>query len=238
MDFLAGEILVIDKPLGWTSFDVVNKVRYMLKSIMGIKKIKVGHAGTLDPLATGVVVLCTGKKTKSIEELMNHYKVYTATIRLGATTPSYDLEKEIDVTYPYEHITRDMVEEVLKSEFTGEIQQVPPLFSAISIGGKRAYELARKGQTEDKVRIEPRTVTINEISLLDFKLPNLKLRISCSKGTYIRSIARDLGEALHSGGHLTELRRIASGEYSADNALTMQQVEALLRNEASQTMKE
>lgn len=238
MDFLAGEVLVIDKPLKWTSFDVVNKVRLMLKQIMGIKKIKVGHAGTLDPLATGVVVLCTGKATKQIEQLMDHDKEYTATIRLGATTPCFDLEKEIDATYPYEHITREMVETVLKEQFTGEIMQVPPIFSAISINGKRAYELARKGASEEESGLKPRQVTIESIEVQQFNLPDVELKIKCSKGTYIRSIARDLGYALQSGGHLVSLRRTRVGEFDVEDALDMEQVKALLEKEALRQSKE
>lgn len=238
MDFLAGEVLVIDKPLKWTSFDVVNKVRLMLKQVMGIKKIKVGHAGTLDPLATGVVVLCTGKATKQIEQLMDHDKEYTATIRLGATTPCFDLEKEIDATYPYEHITREMVETVLKEQFTGEIMQVPPIFSAISINGKRAYELARKGASEEESGLKPRQVTIESIEVQRFNLPDVEVKIKCSKGTYIRSIARDLGYALQSGGHLVSLRRTRVGEFDVEDALDMEQVKALLEKEALRQSKE
>lgn len=238
MDFLAGEVLVIDKPLKWTSFDVVNKVRLMLKQIMGIKKIKVGHAGTLDPLATGVVVLCTGKATKQIEQLMDHDKEYTATIRLGATTPCFDLEKEIDATYPYEHITREMVETVLKEQFTGEIMQVPPIFSAISINGKRAYELARKGASEEESGLKPRQVTIESIEVQRFNLPDVEVKIKCSKGTYIRSIARDLGYALQSGGHLVALRRTRVGGFKVEEALNMEQVKALLESEASRQTNE
>lgn len=220
MDFVAGEVLYIDKPLGWTSFDVVNKIRYNFKTKLGIKKIKVGHAGTLDPLATGVVIICTGKATKRIDEYMGHDKEYVATICLGATTPSYDLEKEIDATYPYEHITREQVEGVLSSQFLGEIEQVPPMFSAIRIDGKRAYEYARKG--DETVELKSRKITIREIEILDFNLPYVTLRIVCSKGTYIRSIARDLGVALGSGGHLTALRRTAVGDVKVEDTQSVE----------------
>lgn len=210
MDFEAGEVIYIDKPLGWTSFDVVNKIRYNLKTKKGIKKIKVGHAGTLDPLATGVVIVCTGKATKRIETFMGHDKEYLATIRLGATTPSFDLEKEIDATYPFEHITREKIETVLQEQFSGEVDQVPPMFSAIRIDGKRAYEYARKG--DETVELKSRKVTLYSVEIENFNLPDVTLRIVCSKGTYIRSIARDLGVALESGGHLIALRRTAVGE--------------------------
>lgn len=220
MDFVAGEVLYIDKPLGWTSFDVVNKIRYNFKTKLGIKKIKVGHAGTLDPLATGVVIICTGKATKRIDEYMGYDKEYVATICLGATTPSYDLEKEIDATYPYEHITREQVEGVLSSQFSGEIEQVPPMFSAIRIDGKRAYEYARKG--DETVELKSRKITIREIEILDFNLPYVTLRIVCSKGTYIRSIARDLGVALGSGGHLTALRRTAVGDVKVEDTQSVE----------------
>lgn len=227
MDFVSGEVLYIDKPLKWTSFDVVNKIRYNFKTKLGIKKIKVGHAGTLDPLATGVVIICTGKATKRIEEYMGHDKEYLATVRLGATTPSYDLEKEIDATYPYEHITRQMVEEVLASQFTGEIDQVPPMFSAIRIDGKRAYEYARKGD-DDKVELKSRKITIHSIEIENFNLPDVTLRIRCSKGTYIRSIARDLGEALQSGGHLIALERTAIGDVRKEDTQTVDEFLAFL----------
>lgn len=231
MDFLAGEVLYVNKPLGWTSFDVVNKIRYMIKSILGIKKIKVGHAGTLDPLATGVVIVCTGKATKRIEEYMGHDKEYRATIRLGATTPSFDLEKEIDATYPFEHVTREMVAEAIKSEFTGTIEQVPPMFSAIRIDGKRAYEYARKGDTE--VEMKSRPVTIHSMEVEAFDLPDVTVRIKCSKGTYIRSIARDLGLALGSGGHLVALERTAIGEISNDNTMSLEQLKQIFENMAA-----
>ena len=226
MDFVAGEVLYIDKPLGWTSFDVVNKIRYNFKTKLGIKKIKVGHAGTLDPLATGVVIICTGKATKRIEEYMGHDKEYLATIRLGATTPSYDLEKDIDATYPYEHITYEKVKEVLQKHFTGEIDQVPPMFSAIRIDGKRAYKYARKG--DETVELKSRKITIHNIEIEKIALPDVTLRIRCSKGTYIRSIARDLGLALESGGHLIALERTAVGDVRKEDTQSVEEFLALL----------
>lgn len=230
-DYMAGEVLYIDKPLGWTSFDVVNKIRYMLRAVMGIKKIKVGHAGTLDPLATGVVIVCTGRATKRIDEFMNHDKEYLATIRLGQTTPSFDLETPVDAEYPTEHITRQMVQDVLSRDFTGEVEQVPPMFSAIRIDGKRAYQLARKGNTD--IEMKSRRVTIHRIELEHYDLPVMRLRIRCSKGTYIRSLARDLGRALHSGAHLTALERTAVGNISKDMALTLDQLQEQFTREAN-----
>lgn len=215
MNFKEGEILYIDKPLKWTSFAVVNKVRYHICRKLGVKKIKVGHAGTLDPLATGVMIICTGKATKRIEEFQYHTKEYVATLQLGATTPSFDLEKEIDATYPTEHITRALVEETLK-RFIGSIEQVPPVFSACKVDGKRAYDLARKGE---EVELKPKTLVIDEIELLECDLPRIKIRVVCSKGTYIRALARDIGEALQSGAHLTALVRTRVGEVRLDNCL-------------------
>jgi tRNA pseudouridine55 synthase len=215
MDFLTGEILAFDKPLHWTSFDVVNRVRGMLCRALGVKKLKVGHAGTLDPLATGVLIVCTGRATKRIEELQSGTKEYYATIRLGATTPSYDLEKSIDATYPTEHITREMVEQVLE-RFKGKIEQVPPTFSACKVDGKRAYEMARKG---NEVELKPKTLVIDEIELTECNLPDITIRVVCSKGTYIRALARDIGEALQSGGHLTALRRTRVGQYKVEDCL-------------------
>ena len=203
MKFKEGEVLYFNKPLGWTSFKVVGHARYHICRRMKVKKLKVGHAGTLDPLATGVMIVCTGKATKRIEEFQYHTKEYVATIQLGATTPSYDLEHEIDATYPTEHITRELVEETLKT-FIGEIQQVPPAFSACMVNGKRAYDLARKGE---EVELKPKLLVIDEIELLECNLPEIKIRVVCSKGTYIRALARDIGEALNSGAHLTALER-------------------------------
>ena len=215
MNFKEGEVLFFDKPLTWTSFAVVNKIRYHLCRRMGVKKLKVGHAGTLDPLATGVMIICTGKATKRIEEFQYHTKEYVATLMLGATTPSYDLEKEIDATYPTEHITRELVEETLK-KFIGSIEQVPPAFSACMVNGKRAYDLARKGQ---EVELKAKTLVIDEIELLEYAMPDIKVRVVCSKGTYIRALARDIGQALQSGAHLIALRRTRVGDVRVEECL-------------------
>ena len=215
MKFKEGEVLYFNKPLGWTSFKVVGHVRYHICRRMKVKKLKVGHAGTLDPLATGVMIVCTGKATKRIEEFQYHTKEYVATIQLGATTPSYDLEHEIDATYPTEHITRELVEETLKT-FIGEIQQVPPDFSACMVNGKRAYDLARKGE---EVELKPKLLVIDEIELLECNLPEIKVRVVCSKGTYIRALARDIGEALNSGAHLTALERTRVGDVRLEDCL-------------------
>lgn len=217
MNFFEGEIFFIDKPYRYSSFDVVNKVRGILCRRMNVKKLKVGHAGTLDPLATGVMVICTGRATKRIEEFQYHTKEYVADIRLGATTPSFDLEKEIDATYPTEHITREMVEEGL-THFLGTIEQIPPSFSACKIGGRRAYDMARKGK---EVELKPKTLVIDEIELLACNLPDITIRVVCSKGTYIRALARDIGEALHSGAHLTALRRTRVGEVTAEQCIVL-----------------
>lgn len=204
MNFIEGEVLYFNKPLTWTSFNLVAKVKYPLLRKLRVKKLKVGHAGTLDPLATGVMIICIGKATKRIEEFQYQTKEYIATIKLGATTPSFDLEKEIDATYPTEHITRELVEETLK-KFIGSIEQIPPAFSACKIDGERAYELARAGK---EVELKPKTLVIDEIELLECNLPEIKIRVVCSKGTYIRALARDIGEALNSGAHLTGLIQI------------------------------
>ena len=217
MKFKEGEVLYFNKPLGWTSFKVVGHVRYHICRRMKVKKLKVGHAGTLDPLATGVMIVCTGKATKRIEEFQYHTKEYVATIQLGATTPSYDLEHEIDATYPTEHITRELVEETLKT-FIGEIQQVPPAFSACMVNGKRAYDLARKGE---EVELKPKLLVIDEIELLECNLPEIKVRVVCSKGTYIRALARDIGEALNSGAHLTALERTRVGDVRLEDCLDL-----------------
>lgn len=215
MKFKEGEVLCFNKPLGWTSFKVVGHARYHICRRIGVKKLKVGHAGTLDPLATGVMIVCTGKATKRIEEFQYHTKEYIATIQLGATTPSYDLEHEIDATYPTEHITRELVEETL-TKFIGEIQQVPPAFSACMVNGKRAYDLARKGE---EVELKPKLLVIDDIELLECNLPEIKIRVVCSKGTYIRALARDIGEALQSGGHLTALERTRVGDIRVEDCL-------------------
>lgn len=220
-------MLYFDKPLRWTSFALVNKIRYHISRKLGVKKIKVGHAGTLDPLATGVMIICTGKATKRIEELQYQTKEYIATLQLGATTPSFDLEKEIDATYPTEHITREMVEETLK-KFTGTIEQIPPAFSACKVDGKRAYDLARKG---DNVELNPKTLVIDEIELLECNLPVIKIRVVCSKGTYIRALARDIGEALQSGAHLTGLIRTRVGEVRLEDCMQVDQFEEWLEKQ-------
>lgn len=222
MNFKDGAIICVNKPYGWTSFGIVNKVRYFVCRKQGVKKLKVGHAGTLDPLATGVMILCTGRATKRIEEFQAHTKEYVATLRLGATTPSFDLEKEIDATYPTDHITRELVEETLK-QFVGSIEQVPPAFSACKVDGKRAYDLARKGR---EVELKPKTLVIDEIELLACELPDIRIRVVCSKGTYIRALARDIGIALHSGAHLTALERTRVGDVRLEDCLALDQVEA------------
>ena len=222
MNFKDGAIICVNKPYGWPSFGVVNKVRYFVCRKQGVKKLKVGHAGTLDPLATGVMILCTGRATKRIEEFQAHTKEYVATLRLGATTPSFDLEKEIDATYPTDHITRELVEETLR-QFVGSIEQVPPAFSACKVDGKRAYDLARKGR---EVELKPKTLVIDEIELLACELPDIRIRVVCSKGTYIRALARDIGIALHSGAHLTALERTRVGDVRLEDCLALDQVEA------------
>lgn len=227
LNFKEGEVLYFDKPLTWTSFAVVNKIRYHISKKIGVKKIKVGHAGTLDPLATGVMIICTGKATKRIEEFQYHTKEYIATLKLGATTPSFDLEKEIDATYPTDHITREMVEEVLKF-FIGTIEQVPPVFSACKIDGKRAYDLARKG---DDVELKAKTLVIDDIELLECNLPEIKIRVVCSKGTYIRALARDIGVALNSGAHLTGLIRTRVGDVKLEDCMKPEDFEKWLNEQ-------
>lgn len=226
MDFVSGQILKVDKPLHWTSFDVVKRIRGVLTRRHGIKRFKVGHAGTLDPLATGVMLICTGKATKRIDELQAGEKEYVATVRFGATTPSFDLETEIDATYPTDHLSAESIKAVLP-QFTGAIMQVPPVFSAIKIDGQRAYKMARKGATPE---IQAKPIVISELELLSFdnSTKEARLRVACSKGTYIRSLARDLGEALNCGGHLTALRRTRVGETSIyDCANVTQLIEEL-----------
>lgn len=225
MDFLTGETLYIDKPLGWTSFDVVSRIRGILTRRYGLKKMKVGHAGTLDPLASGVMIVVTGRSTKLIETLQAGVKEYVATIALGATTPSFDLETEIDATFPTDHITREMTEDVLK-KFIGQIEQIPPQFSACKIDGKRAYDLARKGRIAE---LTPKTLVIDEIELLEFSPKSITLRIVCGKGTYIRALARDIGQELGSGAHLTALRRTRVGDASIEDCLNIDQISEFLR---------
>ena len=209
--------MAFDKPYEWTSFGLVAKVRYLLCKRLGVKKLKVGHAGTLDPLATGVLLVCIGKATKRIEELQAHTKEYVATLRLGATTPSFDLEKPVDAEYPTEHITREMVEETLV-RFVGTIEQVPPVFSACKVNGSRADDVARKGE---EVELKAKTLVIDELELLRCELPEIVIRVVCSKGTYIRALARDIGEALHSGAHLTALRRTRIGDVKVEDCLKL-----------------
>ena len=217
-DFKSGQVLLIDKPLNWTSFQVVNKLRWEIRQRFNIKKIKVGHAGTLDPLATGLLIICTGKQTKEIHVYQGQVKEYTGTYTIGGTTPSYDLETEVDKAYPTEHITEELLRETTK-QFVGEIQQKPPIFSAIKKDGKRLYELARKGETTE---INARTVTISEFEITKINLPEVAFRVVCSKGTYIRSLAYDFGLALNSGAHLSALRRTKIGNFSVDKALSME----------------
>lgn len=218
MNYIDGEIICIDKPLTWTSFDAVKRVRGALLRRMGIRKLKVGHAGTLDPLATGVMIICTGRATKRIDSLQHGVKEYVADLALGATTPSFDLETKIDATYPTEHITREAVEVALK-QFLGRIEQVPPSYSACKIDGRRAYDMARKGQ---EVELKPKVLVIDEIELLDFAPEAIRIRVVCSKGTYIRALARDIGRALGSGAHLTGLRRTRVGDITIDRCLSVE----------------
>lgn len=217
-EYLNGKVLLFDKNRDWTSFDLVNKTRNLIRKTFDIKKIKVGHAGTLDPLATGLMIVCTGKETKNIDNYQGLDKTYVTTIKLGTSTPSFDLETEVDQTLPYEHITLEMIKETLK-EFTGSIEQVPPMYSAINVNGKRAYQLARKGET---VELKKRIVEIHDIKILNFSLPEIELEINCSKGTYIRSLARDIGLKLGTVGHLTLLRRTKIGNYNVDNAISIE----------------
>ena len=224
-DYPGGVVIPIDKPYRWTSADVVRKVKFVAQKHFHKKNIKVGHAGTLDPLATGVLLVCLGKATKQAEALQAEQKEYIASIELGATTPCFDLEKEIDQRYPYEHITREMVEGILP-KFIGEQDQVPPVFSAKLIDGTRAYEMARAGE---EVVMKPARITIYDLEIVEFELPKLVLRVKCSKGTYIRSLARDVGEALQSGGHLTGLIRSQSGGFSVEKCLKMEDLEKVMK---------
>lgn len=226
MDFITGEIIGIDKPLGWTSFDAVKRLRGAIQRRLRVKKFKVGHAGTLDPLATGVLIVCTGRATRQIESLQNGTKEYIAEITLGATTPSFDLETDIDNTYPWEHITRERVEEVLP-HFVGHVMQVPPVFSAVKIDGKRAYNLARKGKD---VELKAKPLVIEEIEILELEGNKLTIRVVCSKGTYIRALARDIGEALESGAHLSGLRRTRVGEVRVEDCLSVDKAVEVIDN--------
>lgn len=224
-DYPGGIVLPFDKPYRWTSADVVRKVKFIAQKHFHKKNLKVGHAGTLDPLATGVLLVCLGKATKQAEALQAQKKEYIAQIELGATTPCFDMEKEIDCTYPYEHITREMVEEMLP-KFIGEQDQVPPVFSAKLIDGTRAYEMARAGE---EVVMKPSRIIIYDLEIVEFSLPRLVLRVSCSKGTYIRSLARDVGVALGSGGYLSGLKRTMSGGFAVEKALVMEDLETIMK---------
>lgn len=228
---IEGEIFYVDKPLKWTSFEVVKKIRARLRKRLDVKSLRVGHAGTLDPLATGVLIVCTGRATKRIEELQSGVKEYVAHLRLGETTPSFDLETQVDATYPWQHITREQVEKTLKEQFTGTIEQVPPAFSACKIDGKPAYKLARKGK---EVEIRAKTLIIDDIELLECGLPSaptMTIRVVCSKGTYIRALARDIGVALGSGAHLTALRRTRVGDIAVDACESVEQLIERLETE-------
>lgn len=218
-DFLKGQVLLIDKPLEWTSFQAVNKIRWHIKKKFDLKKIKVGHAGTLDPLATGLLIICVGKETKNISHYQGLVKEYTGAFTLGATTPSYDLETQINNRFPVEHISQELVEKTAH-QFLGTIDQKPPIFSAIKKDGKRLYEIARKGKD---THIESRKVHIEQFEITNFNLPIANFKVVCSKGTYIRSLANDFGMALNSGAHLSELRRTKIGHYSVDDAITIDQ---------------
>ena len=218
IDFREGYIAVIDKPLEWTSTDVVRKIKYVLINRLGYKKIKIGHAGTLDPLATGVLLICIGKATKMVNALQSEEKEYVAELELGATTPSHDMEHPIDKRYPTEHITREMIDEALLS-LTGERLQAPPIYSAKKVEGVRAYEFARAGE---EVELKKALINIYEIEVLDFTMPYLKLRVRCSKGTYIRSLAYEVGEALNSGAYLRSLRRTRSGGFTVENGYKLE----------------
>ena len=224
LDLIAGATIALDKPLTWSSFSLVNKFRYEACRFLGIRKLKVGHAGTLDPLATGVMILCTGKHTKQISQLQEGRKEYIADIRLGQTTPTYDMESEPDAFFPTDHITRELVLERLQG-FVGIIEQVPPAFSAVKVDGKRAYDLARKGRDFE---LKAKTLVIDEIELLDYTLPDIQIRVVCSKGTYIRALARDIGLALGSGGHLTALRRTRVGEFTLADCYRVEDIQSFL----------
>ena len=224
--FLEGEVLLINKPLHWTSFQLVNKLRWLIKRKLGIKKIKVGHAGTLDPLASGLMIICTGKKTKEISKHQAAEKEYIATLKLGATSPSYDGETEETYFYPTKHISKELVISVC-NQFIGEIEQFPPIFSAIKVKGKKLYESARKG---NKVKIKPRIIRINELEIIKMDLPYIKLRVSCSKGTYIRSLAYDLGKAMNTGAWLFELQRTKIGSETIKNAIDINDFQQMIKS--------
>lgn len=229
MDFESGEILYFNKPYTWTSFRLVGRIRWIISKSFGIKKLKVGHAGALDPLATGVMIICTGKATKKIESFQYQTKEYIASLQLGATTPSFDMEHEIDKTYPYEHITRSLIDKTLP-QFIGEIMQTPPIFSAVKVEGKRAYRYARNGE---EVKLKSKPLVIEEIEVLNFEPPKLELRIVCSKGTYIRALARDIGFALGSGAYLTALKRTRIGNITLKDCSNIEDFEAKYRPQNS-----
>jgi len=229
-DFQMGTTLLVDKPQNWTSFDVVNKIRYKIKHRLGVKKIKVGHAGTLDPMATGLLIICTGKFTKKLAEFQGLPKEYTGEITLGATTPSFDAETEIDATFPTDHITNEAIETARQS-FLGDLAQLPPMFSAIKVDGQPLYKKARKGI---KVEVKPRPVTIYEFEITSIDLPKIRFRVKCSKGTYIRSLAYDFGKALNSGAYLTELTRTEIGAYKLENAWNLEEFIAMMNSEESE----
>lgn len=225
-EFLSGQVILVDKPLEWTSFQVVNKIRWLIKKQFGLKKIKVGHAGTLDPLASGLLILCAGKFTKRIDEFQAQDKEYTGTITLGGTTPSYDAETEVDQTFPTEHINEELLNETVK-KFIGILQQQPPVFSALKKDGKRLYEYARKGEA---VEIPTREIRIEEFEITRFELPEVDFRVVCGKGTYIRSLAHDLGKAMESGGYLTALRRTKIGAFDVANSQSISEIEDYIKS--------
>jgi len=224
-DFKEGEVLLFDKPYEWTSFDLVNKVRKKVCNALEVKKLKVGHAGTLDPLATGLLIVCTGKATKTIDNYQAEEKEYIATLQLGSTTPSFDLETEIDNYYPIDHIDKELIDETIK-DFIGELDQIPPAFSAVKVKGKRAYEFAREGKDPG---LKPKKLVITEIEVLSYLENKLELRIVCSKGTYIRGLARDIGFALKSGAHLIALKRTRIGKYKLEDSTTLEAFEEKLK---------
>lgn len=233
-DFEVGEVLLVNKPLKWTSFDVVNRLRISIRESLGIKKLKVGHAGTLDPLASGLLILCTGRYTKKIDEYQAQEKEYTGTFRLGATTPSFDLEHEIDAEYEYKHITPQLIHQIA-ADLTGDIQQIPPVFSAIKVNGRRAYKFARK---DKELKLEPRSINISEFEITGIALPDVHFRIVCSKGTYIRSLARDFGQALQSGAHLVELCRVRIGRFKLADAWDLSDLVNEIKESASSVSSE
>jgi len=228
-NFQTGETLLVDKPKGWTSFDVVNKIRFRLRHITGVKRIKVGHAGTLDPMATGLLIICTGKFTKKLNEYQGLNKTYTGTLELGKTTPSYDAETEVDQEFPIEHITPELLHQNT-SQFIGEIEQIPPIYSAIKVDGERLYKAARKGK---KVEIKARQVRIDEFELTDIRMPHVDFRVSCAKGTYIRSLAYDFGKSVDSGAYLTALCRTHIGEFELEDAWNLKELIQFLENQPS-----